>query len=109
MPDSQPPELPVTLADIQAAAKVLEGNIERTELAHSRTLSAITGAEVWIKLENRQYTAAFKERGALNKLAKLTDDEKKSRRHRGLGRQPCAGRCLPCPPPRHPGDHRDGR
>lgn len=77
MPDSQLPELPVTLADIQAAAKVLEGNIERTELAHSRTLSAITGAEVWIKLENRQYTAAFKERGALNKLAKLSDNEKK--------------------------------
>ncbi|MFN7179929.1 threonine ammonia-lyase [Hyphomonas sp.] len=77
MPDTLPPDLPVTLADVQAAARVLEGNIERTELAHSKTLSAITGAEVWIKFENRQYTAAFKERGALNKLSKLTPDEKR--------------------------------
>lgn len=77
MPDTLPPELPVTLADVQAAAKVLEGNIERTELAHSKTLSAITGAEIWIKFENRQYTAAFKERGALNKLSMLTAAEKR--------------------------------
>jgi threonine dehydratase len=77
MPDALPPDLPVTLADVQAAARVLEGNIERTELAHSKTLSAITGAEVWIKFENRQYTAAFKERGALNKLSKLTPEEKR--------------------------------
>jgi threonine dehydratase len=77
MPDTFSPAPLVTLADVQAAAKVLEGNIERTELAHSRTLSAITGADVWIKFENRQYTAAFKERGALNKLSKLTDDEKR--------------------------------
>jgi len=77
MPDTLPPDPLVTLADVQAAAKVLEGNIERTELALSRTLSAITGAEVWIKFENRQYTAAFKERGALNKLSKLTDEEKR--------------------------------
>lgn len=77
MPDTLPPDPLVTLADVQAAAKVLEGNIERTELALSRTLSAITGAEVWIKFENRQYTAAFKERGALNKLSKLTAEEKR--------------------------------
>ncbi|HAY06215.1 MAG TPA: threonine ammonia-lyase [Hyphomonas sp.] len=77
MPDTLPPDLPVTLADVQAAAKVLEGQIERTELAHSKTLSAITGAEVWIKFENRQYTAAFKERGALNKLSKLNAEEKR--------------------------------
>lgn len=78
MPDTQSTSLPVTLADIQAAAKVLEGQIERTELSHSRTLSAITGAEVWVKLENQQFTAAFKERGALNKLVKLSDAEKKA-------------------------------
>ncbi|MGE6696993.1 threonine ammonia-lyase [Hyphomonas sp. NPDC076900] len=70
--------MPVSLADIQAAAKVLEGQIERTELSHSKTLSAITGAQVWVKLENRQFTAAFKERGALNKLVKLSDKEKKA-------------------------------
>jgi len=77
MPDTLLPELPVTLADVQAAAKVLVGNIERTELGHSRTLSAITGANVWVKFENRQFTAAFKERGALNKLSKLTDEEQR--------------------------------
>lgn len=78
MPDTLTPPLPVTLADIQAAAKVLEGQIERTELSHSKTLSAITGAQVWVKLENRQFTAAFKERGALNKLVKLSEKEKKA-------------------------------
>ena len=66
----------VTLATIQAAAKVLEGQIERTPMHHSRTLSEITGAEVWVKFENMQFTAAFKERGALNKLSKLTEKEK---------------------------------
>jgi threonine dehydratase len=69
--------LPETIADVEAAAKVLDGQIERTPLLQSRTLSSITGSEVWIKFENRQFTAAFKERGALNKLSKLTDDEQK--------------------------------
>jgi threonine dehydratase len=78
MPDTLPPPLPVSLADIQAAATVLDGQIERTELSHSKTLSAITGAEVWVKHENRQFTAAFKERGALNKLVKLSEKEKKA-------------------------------
>ena len=78
MPDSLTSPLPVTLADIQAAADVLDGQIERTELSHSKTLSAITGAEVWVKHENRQFTAAFKERGALNKLVKLSEKEKKA-------------------------------
>ena len=53
-----------------------DGQIERTALRHSKTLSAITGAEVWVKFENRQFTAAFKERGALNKLSRLTDEQK---------------------------------
>ncbi|MEO9971939.1 MAG: threonine ammonia-lyase [Hyphomonadaceae bacterium] len=66
----------VTLKSVEAAAKVLEGQIERTPMRHSRTLSEITGAEVWIKFENLQFTAAFKERGALNKLSKLTEQEK---------------------------------
>lgn len=78
MPDTSLTELPVTLADIHAAAQVLKGQIERTEMVHSKTLSAITGAQVWIKLENRQFTAAFKERGALNKLVKLSEAEKKA-------------------------------
>jgi len=45
-------------------------------MRHSRTLSEITGADVWVKFENMQFTAAFKERGALNKLSKLTEQEK---------------------------------
>jgi len=69
-------DTPVTLATVQAAAKVLEGQIERTPMHHSRTLSEITGADIWVKFENMQFTAAFKERGALNKLSKLTEKEK---------------------------------
>ena len=42
----------------------------------SRTLSEIIGAEVWLKFENLQFTAAYKERGALNKLLQLTDEER---------------------------------
>ena len=68
--------LPVTLADIEAAAKAIEGQIEHTPLRYSRTLSEITGAQVWIKFENLQFTASFKERGALNKLLSLTNSEK---------------------------------
>jgi threonine dehydratase len=67
----------LTFADIEAAAARLKGHIERTPLRHSRTLSEITGAEVWVKFENLQFTAAYKERGALNKLLQLNDNEKK--------------------------------
>jgi threonine dehydratase len=59
---------PVALADIEAAARRIEGQVVRTPAHHSRTLSAVTGAEVWVKFENLQFTAAYKERGALNKL-----------------------------------------
>ena len=68
--------LPVTLADIEAAAKAIHGQIERTPLRYSRTLSDITGAQVWIKFENLQFTASFKERGALNKLLSLSNSER---------------------------------
>ncbi len=67
----------VTFEMIQAAAVRLKGHIERTPCRRSRTLSEITGAEVWIKFENLQFTAAYKERGALNKLLQLTEAEKK--------------------------------
>jgi len=60
--------LPVTLADIQAAAKRIEGQVVRTPTYRSRGLSELTGADVWVKLENLQVVAAYKERGALNKL-----------------------------------------
>jgi threonine dehydratase len=61
----------VQLADIQAAARVIAGSVVRTPFLNSRTLSEITGAEVWLKFENQQFTASFKERGALNKLTSL--------------------------------------
>ena len=67
----------LTLDDIKAAAGRLAGHIERTPLRHSRTLSDITGADVWVKFENLQFTAAYKERGALNKLLLLTDEQRK--------------------------------
>src|SRR5471032_3475016 len=61
----------VTLQDILAAAEVIKGRVVRTPCMHSRTLSDITGAEVYLKFENHQFTASFKERGALNKLMSL--------------------------------------
>jgi threonine dehydratase len=61
---------------IRAAAGRLSGQIERTPCRYSRTLSKITGAEVWVKFENLQFTAAYKERGALNKLMLLSNSEK---------------------------------
>jgi threonine dehydratase len=67
----------VTLADIRAAAGRLAGAIEHTPCVHSRTLSRLTGAEVFLKFENLQFTASFKERGALNKLLSLGADERR--------------------------------
>ena len=67
----------LTLDDIRAAADRIQGGVERTPCRRSRTLSAITGAEVWVKFENLQFTASFKERGALNKLLQLTPDERR--------------------------------
>src|SRR3954452_17178628 len=63
--------------DILAAKERLAGHIERTPCRYSQTMSEITGAEVWVKFENLQFTAAYKERGALNKLLQLSDAEKK--------------------------------
>jgi threonine dehydratase len=73
--DDEPTGPAPTPADIEAAARRLAGQIERTPLARSRTLSEITGAEIWLKFENLQYTASFKERGAFNKLVQLAPDE----------------------------------
>ena len=67
----------VSLSDIRAAAGRLRGAIEHTPCVHSRTLSRLTGAEVFLKFENLQFTASFKERGALNKLLSLSADERR--------------------------------
>ncbi len=66
----------VTLDDVKAAAGVIAGEVVETPCVHSRTLSEITGAEVVLKLETLQYTASFKDRGALVKLKSLTAEER---------------------------------
>jgi threonine dehydratase len=66
----------VTLDDIRTAATRLHGSVERTPCLHSRTLSRIAGCELYLKFENHQFTAAFKERGALNHLLSLSDEER---------------------------------
>lgn len=66
----------LTYADIQAAAERLNGAVLQTPCVESRTLSQITGAQVYLKFENLQFTASFKERGALNKLLMLSDEER---------------------------------
>ena len=64
------------LADIQAAAARLQGQVLDTPCVESRTLSQVTGAQVFLKMENLQFTASFKERGACNKLAQLSKEER---------------------------------
>jgi threonine dehydratase len=68
---------PPTLDDIRTAAERIRGAVVHTPTLCSRTLSDIIGAEVWLKFENLQFTAAYKERGALNKLLQLTEDERR--------------------------------
>ena len=67
---------PPTIDDIRAAAERIKGAVIRTPMLVSRTLSEIIGAEVWLKFENLQFTAAYKERGALNKLLQLSQEER---------------------------------
>jgi len=67
----------VTYEDICKAARALKGAIVKTPLNRSITLSKQTGAEIYLKFENQQFTGSFKERGALNKLVNLTDEQKK--------------------------------
>jgi len=67
------PRPEITLESVQAAASALRGLIVETPTTRSRTLSEKTGAEVWLKHENLQFTASFKERGALTKLFSLDD------------------------------------
>lgn len=67
----------ISLADIQAAQAALAGHVVNTPCMHSRTLSEITGANVFLKFENHQFTASFKERGALNKLLSLDAKQRK--------------------------------
>jgi threonine dehydratase len=67
----------ITLDDVRAAARVIGDAVRHTPTLHSRTLSKLAGCEIYLKFENLQFTASFKERGALNKLASLTLEERK--------------------------------
>ncbi|ODS66297.1 MAG: threonine ammonia-lyase [Acidovorax sp. SCN 68-22] len=66
----------ISLQDIQSAAVRLHGQVLDTPCVESRTLSQIVGAQVFLKFENLQFTASFKERGACNKLVQLTPEER---------------------------------
>ena len=67
----------VTFDEILAARDRIAGQVDRTPVRHSRRLSQLTGAEVWVKFDNLHFTGSFKERGALNRLLQLTPDERK--------------------------------
>lgn len=69
-------EATLTLEDIQRAAERLRGEIIETPCVPSHTLSAMAGCDVFLKFENLQFTASFKERGALNRMAQLTSAER---------------------------------
>ena len=68
----------LTADDVRAAAERIAGAVVRTPMLHSQTLSQITGAQIWLKFENLQFTAAYKERGALNAILQL-DEEQRAR------------------------------
>jgi threonine dehydratase len=72
-----PAKAPPTLEDIEAARERLRGALVETDCDWSRTLSSMLGCKVWLKFENLQFTASFKERGALNRLSALSPKERK--------------------------------
>src|SRR5262249_50816493 len=71
-----PARVAVKLEDVEAARARLTGAIVETDCDWSRPLSDILGCKVWLKFENQQFTASFKERGALNRLSLLQPAEK---------------------------------
>ncbi|MEP3420483.1 MAG: threonine ammonia-lyase [Erythrobacter sp.] len=75
--DAAPGPADLTIEDVRAAAARIDGAVVKTPLMHSITLSQITGADIWLKFENLQFTAAYKERGALNALLQLTEEQKR--------------------------------
>jgi threonine dehydratase len=70
-----PNNLAIRLADVQTAQERLRGSIYYSPCPHSQMLSALTGQQVYLKLENLQMTGSFKERGALNRIAMLTPEQ----------------------------------
>ncbi len=80
IPEFDLDHLPLTLADVTAAAATIRGSVIVTECNHSKTLSEMCGCNIWLKFENHQFTSTFKERGALNRLHALSPVE----RQRGI-------------------------
>jgi threonine dehydratase len=76
MADQSPSEL-LSLADVRAAHDRIRDAIIETPTLHSQTLSNLTGANIFLKFENLQFTAAYKERGALNALLQLPEEARK--------------------------------
>ena len=72
--ESSPQSL--TIDDVRAAADRIRGAVVRTPTMYSKTLSDISGADIWLKFENLQFTAAYKERGALNALLLLSQEQR---------------------------------
>jgi len=77
MRDSKTTGAAITLADIECAAGAIRAAVLNTPCTISRTLSAILGPELWLKFENLQFTASYKERGALNRLLALDEAERR--------------------------------
>src|ERR1700754_1717430 len=73
LPETIAATIPVTIEDVRAAHARIRDSIVRTPTFISKTLSELTGATVYLKFENLQFTAAYKERGALNTLLQLDD------------------------------------
>ncbi|MDE8650427.1 threonine ammonia-lyase [Novosphingobium album (ex Liu et al. 2023)] len=73
-PAEEAPQALLTADDVHAAARRIGGAVVRTPTLYSRTLSGIAGADIWLKFENLQFTASYKERGALNAMLQLDGD-----------------------------------
>ena len=97
----------VTIDDINIAATEIKGQILRTPTVFSSSLSELTGAQVFLKLETLQRTGSFKDRGALVKLISLTDEQSSNGVIAISAGNHAQGRCLSCAAPRHSSHHRD--
>ena len=106
-PEAQAASLPISVADVEAAAANIAGNIIRTPCLKSETLSQMTGAQVWLKFENLQFTAAYKERGALNRLLSLTAEERARGVIAASAGNHAQGLAYHARSAGHPGHHRD--
>ena len=71
-----PTERPISVDDVRAAAAAIEGAVVRTPSTVSQTLSELLSCTVIVKFENLQFVASFKERGALNRLLQLSEEER---------------------------------